>query len=87
MFAPSVRVARTVSPVWAVALEEYADFGPLHHLHSRVDQAHQLYGVVDRAGKQWDVEAGVGFGLTRGSDDLTLKLIVARDLTSFKRTK
>jgi hypothetical protein len=83
-FAPSTRVAYNVSPVWAVALEEYADFGPFHAPHAGREQAHQLYAVVDRAGKRWDVEAGVGVGLTGGSDGLTLKLIVARDLHSFR---
>ncbi|HEX9365947.1 MAG TPA: hypothetical protein VF921_04930 [Vicinamibacterales bacterium] len=85
VFAPSVRLAYNVSSVWAVALEEYADYGPFHHFHSRSDQAHQLYGVVDRAGRRWNIEAGIGAGLTNGSDGLTLKLILARDLHSFRK--
>jgi hypothetical protein len=84
-FAPSTRVAVNVAPAWAMALEEYADFGPLRALHGRRDQSHQLYAVVDYSGKQWDVEAGVGRGLTRASDGVTLKLILARDLKSFRR--
>jgi hypothetical protein len=84
-FVPSVRVAYNLSPVWAVAIEEYADFGPFHQFHSRSDQAHQLYLVVDRAGMAWDIEAGIGAGLTHASDGLTLKLILARDLKSFRR--
>ena len=87
VFVPSVRVAYNASPVWAVALEEYADFGPFHDFHSRSEQAHQLYFVVDRSGKQWDIEAGIGAGLTPGADGLTLKLILARDLKSFGRKK
>jgi hypothetical protein len=86
VFVPAVRVAYNVSPVWAVALEEYADLGPFERWHARRDQAHQLYWVVDRTGKQWNIEAGVGAGLTKGSDGLTLKLIVARDLASLRRT-
>ena len=84
-FVPSVRVACNVSPVWALAVEEYADFGPFHKFHAWSNQAHQLYLVVDRAGKAWDIEAGIGAGLTPASDGLTLKLILARDLTSFRR--
>jgi hypothetical protein len=86
VFAPAARVAYNVSAVWAVALEEYADLGPFHHLRAGRDQAHQLYGVVDRSGKHWNIEAGAGVGLTKGSNGLTLKLIVARDLASFRRT-
>jgi hypothetical protein len=78
-FAPSVRVACTVTPAWALAVEEYADFGPVHKFNSRADQVHQVYGVVDYRGKSLDVEAGIGFGLTRASDRLTFKLILSHD--------
>ena len=79
-FAPSFRVAYNTSDVWAVAVEEYADFGPIHHFLAATDQSHQVYAVLDRTGKVWDVEAGVGVGLTNASDKVTLKLIVSRDL-------
>jgi hypothetical protein len=48
---------------------------------------HQIYGVVDRTWKTWDIEAGVGIGMTGSSDRLTLKLIVARDLNAKKAGK
>lgn len=79
-FVPSERVAYNLSSGWAVAAEEYADYGPLHAFMPRGQQAHQLFAVVDHSGKALDVEAGVGFGLTDGSDKLTLKLILSKDL-------
>ena len=79
-FVPATRVAYTVSHGWAVALEEYDDFGPVRRFFPGSRQAHQLFGVVDHAGKHLDVEAGVGFGLTDASDKLTLKVILSRDL-------
>lgn len=79
-FAPCARVALDISKSWAVAMEEYADFGPLRAFDPVNRQSQQLFGVVDRDGKALDVEAGVGFGLTRGTDDTTLKLILSRDL-------
>src|SRR5712691_201020 len=85
--APAVRVAYNASSRWATAVEEYADFGPLHALLPGAQQAHQLYGVIDHAGTTWDVEVGVGVGLTTGSDKLTLKLILARDLNKRKPVK
>ena len=75
-FVPATRVAYTVSRGWAVALEEYDDFGPVRRFFPGSGQAHQLFGVVDHAGKHLDVEAGVGFGLTDASDKITLKLIL-----------
>lgn len=82
VFAPSTRVAYTFPPGWAIAVEEYADFGPLNNVHSRSEQSHQLHWVVDHSGKELDVEAGVGVGLTSGSDTLTFKLILWRDLNN-----
>jgi hypothetical protein len=79
-FAPATRVAYNFSPVWAAAVEEYDDFGPLRKFNPAGDQAHELYGVVDHAGKAWSLEAGVGFGLTRSSDRVVLKLMLSRDL-------
>ena len=79
-FAPSVRVAHNFSPKWAGAIEEYADYGPLRSIYSAHDQSHQIWGVVNHAFKGFDVEAGIGFGVTAASDRVTLKLMVARDL-------
>jgi hypothetical protein len=81
-FVPAVRIADNLSPTWAIAAEEYADFGPLHHFAGAGDQVHQLYAVVDHTGGVLDVEAGVGFGLTSVSDGLTIKVILSRDLNS-----
>jgi hypothetical protein len=36
--------------------------------------------VVNHAAKWFDIEAGVGVGLTSATDKLTLKLILSRDL-------
>jgi hypothetical protein len=83
-FAPSARVAYKVTPALAVAVEEYADFGPLRRLHAGREQSHALYGVVDYDGKLLDVEAGIGVGLTPATDKLTFKVILSRDLNSRK---
>jgi hypothetical protein len=79
-FAPATRIAYNLSPMTAIAIEEYSDYGELRAFLPGRDQGHQLYAVYDRSTKLVDVEAGVGFGLTHGSDKLTLKLILSRDL-------
>jgi hypothetical protein len=78
-FVPSERVAYNPSSKWALALEEYADYGKVNNFAPVSNQAHQLFAVFDYAGAL-DIEAGVGFGLTDSSDKFQLKLIVARDL-------
>ena len=78
-FAPATRVAYNWTKAWGTALEEYDDFGPLHALGNSA-QSHQLYGVVDHTAKSLNIQAGVGIGLTKASNRLTLKLILSRDL-------
>jgi hypothetical protein len=79
-FAPATRVACDLSHSWALAIEEYDDFGPLHQFYAGNQQVHQLYGIVDHTIKALHIEAGAGFGLTSASDRVTLKLILSRDL-------
>jgi hypothetical protein len=79
-FAPATRVAYNWSSRWAMAVEEYDDFGPVHHFRPTGDQSHELWGVVDHKIGQLDVEVGAGVGLTSTSDRFTLKLILSRDL-------
>ncbi len=79
-FAPSERVAYNFSKTWAAAAELYSEFGPIHQFLPGRDQSHQLFGVVDYGGEPVNVEFGVGFGLTPGSDKLVIKLMLSRDL-------
>src|SRR6516164_7619367 len=79
-FVPATRVAYNFSSGWTVAAEEYDDFGPIHGFLPAGEQVHQLYGVVDRTWRDWEIEGGIGVGMTDASDRLTLKLILARDL-------
>lgn len=81
IFAPSTRVAYTVSPRWQLAVEEYADYGTLRHFRGN-ERAHQIFAVVDHSATLFDIEAGIGFGLTPSSDKLQLKLILSRDLNT-----
>ena len=83
---PAARVAYNFPSGWTMAVEEYADFGPLHAFVPGAEQAHQVYAVVDRTWKEWDIEAGVGVGLTGASDRITFKLILARDLRRRAKT-
>lgn len=83
-FAPAVRVAYNLSPKWALAAEHYAEYGPLHQFFAVNDQYHSLWAVVDHNTKLLNVEAGIGFGTTPGTDKVTLKLMLSRDLNHVK---
>ena len=79
-FAPATRLAYNLNKTWALAAEEYDDFGPLRGFYPASQQQHQLFGVFDYNGKPWMLEAGIGVGLTSATDPLVLKLILSRDL-------
>ena len=79
-FVPATRIAYKQSAQWAIAVEEYDDFGRVRGFLPSGQQAHQLYGVVNHTGAPFDIEAGVGFGMTGASDRFTLKVILSRDL-------
>jgi hypothetical protein len=79
-FAPSVRVAYNISKTWAVAVEEYADYGTIGNLLPVDQQSQQLFGVVDYKGDPFNVEAGLGYGMTAASDRWVAKLMLSRDL-------
>jgi len=80
VFAPASRIAYNFNDRWALAAEEYGDYGPVHDLAGASDQSHMLYGVVNHTLKFFEIEAGVGFGLTSASDKMTVKLLVIKDL-------
>jgi len=79
-FVPALRLAYNFNEKWAIAAEEYADFGPLRHFYKANDQFHEVWAVVDHNGKYLNVETGVGVGVTDGADKLTLKLMLSRDI-------
>ncbi len=81
-FAPASRVAYNFNPKWAVAIEQYSDYGEFRDIYPATDQFQQIWGVVDHAGKVLHVEAGIGFGVTAASDKVTLKLMLSRDLNA-----
>ncbi len=79
-FAPATRLDYTLSKQWAVALEEYDDFGELRRFQPAAQQSHQLFVTADFTGDPISIEGGIGFGLTPATDHLTLKLMLISDL-------
>lgn len=79
-FNPAIRLAYNYSEKWTFAAEQYAGYGPLHQFEAVDNQYHTMWAVVDHASKIVDVETGIGFGMTSGSDKVTLKLMLSRDI-------
>ena len=83
-FVPAARIAYNLNDKWAVAVEEYADFGPLRHFLPVNDEFHEVWAVMDHNNKYVNIETGVGVGVTDGADKLTFKLMLSRDLNAPK---
>ena len=70
-FAPAARLARNLKEDRFIGLEYYSDFGKIDNFLPLQQQSQQLYAVTDFKVKTVDVELGVGYGFTSGSDRLT----------------
>jgi hypothetical protein len=79
-FVPAARFARNLGENLAVGVEYYTDLGPLQSWLPFKEQQHNIYAVVDFKIGRFDVNAGVGYGLTPGSDRLMYKMIIGTDL-------
>jgi hypothetical protein len=77
----AARFARSLGENLSVGVEYYTDLGPLQNWSPFNEQQHNIYAVVDFKIGRFDVNAGVGYGLTPGSDRLMAKMIIGTDLT------
>jgi hypothetical protein len=75
-FAPALRLARNLGNDWYVGLEYYGDFGKIGDFLPWQQQSQQLFAVTDFKAGVVDVELGVGYGFTGGSDRLVAKAII-----------
>jgi len=74
--AVDFKVARDVGHDTQLGLETYSELGPLRAPGSIGDRSHRLYAVLDRDCGSFDLEVGIGRGLTSAADPWVLKAIV-----------
>ncbi len=78
-FAPSLKISFDVIKLISAGVEYYTDLGPVGHFGRTGDQQHQLFPTLDfNFSPDWELNFGLGFGLTRSTDDLIIKLIIGR---------
>ena len=86
-YNPAGRIAYNLNDRWAVAVEEYDGFGPLRRFLPSRDRFHEIWATMDHTSSKFlgvDIEAGIGYGLTPGSDKVTLKLMLSRNLNAHR---
>ncbi len=78
-FAPSAKISYDLVKEVSIGVEYYAGLGPVSRFNPRDEQEHQIFPVIDlNVSPDWEINFGVGVGLTRSTDDLILKLILGR---------
>jgi len=75
-FAPCARIARKFGEDLYAGFEYYADFGKIGDFPKLADQQHTLFAVTDFKLGVFDVNFGVGYGLTPQSDRWVVKTII-----------
>jgi hypothetical protein len=80
IFAPAARFARKLGENLSVGVEYYSELGAFANFATFNEQQHNIYAVVDFKIGRFDVNAGVGYGLTPGSARLMAKVIIGTDL-------
>ncbi|MGA8688442.1 MAG: hypothetical protein WB662_00680 [Methyloceanibacter sp.] len=75
-FAPELRLARNLGQDRFIGIEYYADLGQIGNFLPLNEQSHQVFAVTDFKLSKFDVELGIGYGLTSGSDRLVTKAII-----------
>ncbi len=70
------KVAYAVDPAYQLGFESYNAIGPIQQLGPLWDQSETLYAVIDTSIKGWELNFGVGHGLTSVSDHVIVKAIV-----------
>ncbi len=75
-FVPAARLARTLSKDLAFGLEYYTALGRPGSFLPFEEQSHQLFAVVDFKIGDVDIDFGLGYGLTPGSDRFMAKTIL-----------
>jgi hypothetical protein len=75
-FAPAARLARKLGEDQFIGLEYYSGLGAPGSFPSFTQQSHQLFAVTDFKIGKIDVDLGIGYGLTPGSDRWVAKTIL-----------
>ncbi|MDQ6759883.1 MAG: transporter [Acidobacteriota bacterium] len=78
-FSPNAKVGYDVTKKVNVGVEYYGSLGPLTGFDPIHEQQQQIIPAVDlNLGPNWEFNAGLGVGITQGTDRLIFKMIVGR---------
>jgi hypothetical protein len=77
VFSPDFKFSYDFTPQIAGGLEYYGSVGPVNAFYGIGSQQHQVFPAIDlNLAPQWEVNFGLGWGLTGSTDHLIAKLIL-----------
>lgn len=78
-FSPNVKIGYDVTKKVNLGVEYYGSLGPLTGFDPIHDQQQQIIPAMDlNLGPNWEFNAGLGVGVTHGTDHLIFKMIMGR---------
>jgi hypothetical protein len=77
VFSPNFKFSYDFSPKIAGGLEYYGSVGPVTGFDAVAQQQHQIFPAIDlNLAPQWEINFGLGVGVTRSTDHLIAKMIL-----------
>ncbi len=78
-FAPAAKVSYDFTKQISAGVEYYADYGPLFNIDPLHEQQQQFFAATDlNVSPNWEINFGVGIGVTAATDHLIVKGIIGR---------
>ena len=78
-FAPAAKVSYDFTKQISTGVEYYADYGGLANIAPLHEQQQQFFAATDlNVSPNWEINFGVGIGVTAGTDHLIIKGIIGR---------
>jgi hypothetical protein len=77
VFSPDLKVSYDFTKVITGGFEYYGSLGPVTNFQPIQLQEHQIFPALDlNLSPKWEFNAGVGVGVTQGTDHLIVKMII-----------
>jgi hypothetical protein len=87
-FSPNAKVSYDFSKIIAGGLEYYGSLGPIGSFDPVAEQQQQFFPSIDlNVSPDWEINFGVGWGVTRSTDHLIIKGIIGRRFSWKKKTQ
>ncbi|HTC95882.1 MAG TPA: hypothetical protein VK699_20745 [Terriglobales bacterium] len=86
-FSPNAKVSFDINPKVALGMEYYGALGPVDSFDRLHDQQQQFFPSIDlNVSPDWEINFGVGVGVTHGTDHLIIKGILGRRFSFHHKT-